>query len=103
MSNERKSDLSTIAGVLQYLAQTPFASDDVQPLSGGFSNFVYRIHLRTPYNDVSNLVLKYAAPYVAAIAQMPFAVERQVANIWIHWSPSHVLIFRLHRTSKLRQ
>jgi hypothetical protein len=79
MSNEQKPDLSTVAGVFQYLAQTPFASDQVYPLSGGTANFVYRIHLQTPVNDASTMVLKHAAPYVAAGGkEIPFAVERQV-------------------------
>ena len=78
MANET-SDMLTVAGVLRYLAPTAFASDEVHPLSGGTCNFVYRIHLRMPYNNVSTMVLKHAAPYIASSAQrMPFAVERQV-------------------------
>ncbi len=75
-------DLLTVAGVLQYLAPTPFASDEVCPLSGGNANFLYRIHLRTPYHNVMTMVLKHAAPYVAASVDMPFAVERQVLMIY---------------------
>jgi 5-methylthioribose kinase len=78
MANEIP-DLLTVAGVLRYLAPTPFASNEIYPLSGGNCNFVYRIHLRTPYNNLSTLVLKHAEPYVAASAhRMPLVVERQV-------------------------
>jgi hypothetical protein len=78
MANENP-DLLTVAGVLQYLAPTSFASDEAHPLSGGNCNFVYRIHLRTPYKNVSTMVVKHAEPYVAASAhRMPIAVERQV-------------------------
>jgi 5-methylthioribose kinase len=79
MPDESQPDLSTVAGVFQYLASTPFSSNDVHPLSGGNANFVYRIHTKIPYNGTSTMVLKYAAPYIAASAmRMPFAVERQV-------------------------
>lgn len=78
-------DLTTPGGVAGYLASTPFAASNVAPISGGFSNFTYRITLREPYcaapdldTPAKTLVLKHAEPYVAAWKETPFAVERQV-------------------------
>ncbi|KAJ7493839.1 kinase-like domain-containing protein [Mycena latifolia] len=71
-------DLSTVAGVQAYLAPTQFASTSVTPLSGGNSNFTYRLHLSAPYQGHSTLVMKHARPYVALSAsKIPFAIERQ--------------------------
>jgi len=72
-------DLTTIAGVRKYLADTHFASDTITSLSGGFANFTYRIHLNDPLEGKGSFILKYAAPYVAAFgATMPLTTERQV-------------------------
>ncbi|KAJ6495519.1 kinase-like domain-containing protein [Mycena vulgaris] len=71
-------DLSAASGVQAYLATTPFASTVVTPLSGGNSNFTYRLHLSTPYEGHPTLVMKHARPYVALSAsKIPFAIERQ--------------------------
>ena len=90
MSNEHTPDLSTVPGVLQYLTPTPFASNEVHPLSGGNTNFVYRMHLRIPYNGLSTMVLKHARPYVASAREMQLAVERQVL---ISFVPPLIRIF----------
>lgn len=74
-----KQDLSTAAGVLAYLALTPFTSDKVVPLSGGSANFVYRVHLRG-HASLQTVVLKYAAPYLATDSNFPLSVERMVCN-----------------------
>ncbi|KAJ7697194.1 kinase-like domain-containing protein [Mycena rosella] len=71
-------DLSSAAGVQAYLLTTPFASTTVTPLSGGNSNFAYRLYLSAPYKGHSTLVLKHARPYVALAASIPLAIERQV-------------------------
>lgn len=73
-----EQDLSTTAGVQAYLATTQFASSIVTSLTGGSGNFAYRLHLLTPYNGKTTLVLKHARPYVATAASIPFAIERQV-------------------------
>ena len=78
MSNKHAPDLSTVDGVLEYLTPTPFASNEVHPLSGGNTNFVYRIHLRIPYNGLSTMALKHTTSYVASAQEMHIAVERQV-------------------------
>ncbi|KAF7985136.1 hypothetical protein HWV62_7688 [Athelia sp. TMB] len=69
------SDLSTSSGILEYLKSTPFASASVEPLSGGNSNFVYRLHLRE-HAVLQTAVLKHAAPYLASDSNFSILVER---------------------------
>lgn len=78
MSDEHKPDLSHIPDIHAYLADTPFASDVVTPVSGGYANFVFRLQLRAPYNGCPTLIMKHAKPYVAGWTEMPLPVERQV-------------------------
>lgn len=73
------NDLTTVAGVQAYLADTPFASNTITVLGGGTANFAYRIHLCTPHNEQSTLVLKHAAPYVKNWRQLAFSPDRQVS------------------------
>ncbi|KAJ7224025.1 kinase-like domain-containing protein [Mycena haematopus] len=70
-------DLSTAAGVQAYLATTEFASSAVTLLTGGTGNFAFRLHLLTPYEGQTTLVLKHARPYVATAPSIPLAIERQ--------------------------
>jgi 5-methylthioribose kinase len=72
-------DLTTTAGIQLYLQDTPFAAHTIQVLSGGMSNFTYRIYLHTPLDGQSTFILKYAAPYVAVSAgKFPLDQKRQV-------------------------
>jgi 5-methylthioribose kinase len=71
-------DLSTPQGVLAYLAQTRYASARADPLSGGTTNFVFRLHLNMPYEGRTTLILKHARPYVARRPDFPLPVSRQV-------------------------
>ncbi|KZP04498.1 hypothetical protein FIBSPDRAFT_806710 [Athelia psychrophila] len=73
-------DLSTTSGVLTYLESTLFASDRVEPLSGGLGNFVYRVHLRG-HATLKTAVVKYAAPYLASNVAFPFSVERMAFEV----------------------
>ncbi|KAJ7114572.1 kinase-like domain-containing protein, partial [Mycena crocata] len=70
-------DLTTVSGVEAYLATTKFTSTRVSALSGGSSNFTYRLHLATPHGGHTTLVMKHARPYVARSVDIPFAIERQ--------------------------
>lgn len=74
-------DLSQPSDILTYLAETPFASTLVTPLSGGYANFTFRLHLSASYKGQKSVVLKHAKPYVAMTPSWPFAVERQVSCI----------------------
>lgn len=77
----RDVDLTTIAGVRRYLSNTPFASDTINALTGGFTNFTYRIYLNDSFKGRATLVLKYAAPYVAALGTMALSTERQKFDV----------------------
>ena len=79
---QEKLDLATEEGVRAYLAKTPFAIADIDPLSGGSANYVFRLHLLTPYRGHETLVFKHAKPYVKDSQEIAFTVERQVRLIW---------------------
>ncbi|KAI9454133.1 kinase-like domain-containing protein [Lactarius psammicola] len=70
-------DLTTAEGVLAYLATTPFASASAELLSGGSTNFIFRLRLNAPYKGRQTLVLKHARPYVAGSPDFPLPVSRQ--------------------------
>src|SRR5216683_4164169 len=70
-------DLTTPEGVLAYLAPTPYASARAEPLSGGTANFIFRLHLITPYQGRPTLILKHARPYVASAPDFRIPVSRQ--------------------------
>ncbi|KAI5982340.1 hypothetical protein EDD15DRAFT_2203011 [Pisolithus albus] len=67
----------TAAGVQAYLENTASASHTVDLLSGGFTNFTYRIHLHTPIDGGSVFVPEYAPPYVAS--SIPGGPTREAA------------------------
>ena len=81
---QQKPDLGTEEGVRTYLARTPFEIANITPLSGGTANYVFRLHLITPYQGRETLVFKHAKPYVKNIQEIAFDVERQVRNILVH-------------------
>ncbi|KAH9170134.1 kinase-like domain-containing protein [Lactarius sanguifluus] len=70
-------DLTTAEGVLAYLATTPFASASAKLLSGGSTNFIFRLQLDAPYEGRSTLILKHARPYVASNPDFSLPVSRQ--------------------------
>ncbi|KAI0248383.1 kinase-like domain-containing protein [Lactifluus subvellereus] len=76
-NNSVEFDLTSPEGVLDYVASTPFASSHAESLSGGSANFIFRLHLNTPYEGHQTLVLKHAQPYVASAPDFPFPVSRQ--------------------------
>ena len=71
-------DLPTPEGVTDYLHNTPFDSHTVTPLTGGYGNYVYRLHLRKDYHDRRTLVLKHAKAYIPGARDFVFPLERQV-------------------------
>jgi len=73
-------DLTTPQGVVVYVAPTPFACAKAEPLSGGSANFIFRLHLITPYQGRSTLILKHATPYAARIPEFSIPVSRQVGQ-----------------------
>jgi len=82
---QEKPDLGTEEGVRTYLAGTPFEIANLTPLSGGTANYVFRLHLTTPYRGRrETLVFKHAKPYVKNSQEIAFNVDRQVRNILVH-------------------
>ncbi|KAF8874414.1 kinase-like domain-containing protein [Infundibulicybe gibba] len=77
-------DLTTIAGVFAYLSSTPFCCDDktqITSLSGGHANFTYRVHMSTPFEGQSTVVLKHARRYMKNLVTVPFDLSRQVYEV----------------------
>lgn len=77
-------DLTTIAGVEDYVRDTPFASSTVMSLSGGTGNYTYRLYLETPHEGKSTAILKHSTSYVKSLPTIPFAIERQVSQVCPH-------------------
>ncbi|KAJ7484924.1 kinase-like domain-containing protein [Mycena galericulata] len=73
----RELDLSTVDGVHAYLSATPFASTLVTPLGGVTKNFTYRLHLETPYETRSTVVLKHARAHTLEAPEVSLGIERQ--------------------------
>jgi hypothetical protein len=71
-------DLGTEAGVRTYLAGTEWAGAEVTPLSGGNTNFVFRLRPIVPYKGKGTIVLKHAKAYVKNIKTIEIGLERQV-------------------------
>ena len=71
-------DLTTAKGVLNYLATTPFASTSAEQLSGGHTNFIFRLQLNAPHQGHQTLALKHARPYMASSTEFSLPVSRQV-------------------------
>lgn len=74
----QKLELSRPTDVLRYLAGTPFACFRVEPLSNGIVNFVFRLHLQTPYDGRDTLILKHGKGSFAASTNIIASIERQV-------------------------
>ncbi|KAG6333445.1 hypothetical protein ID866_5647 [Astraeus odoratus] len=76
--------LATEAGIQSYLQNTAFEAHAVNRLSGGVTNFTYRIHLVEPIDGKSTFVVKYATPYIAAwpnSTRMPLSLKRQKLEV----------------------
>lgn len=74
----RGLDLSKPDDVLQYLSETPFASSQVESLSGGNINYVFRLYLRNPYDGMRTLVMKHGKGWPSGYETYSFSVERMV-------------------------
>lgn len=71
-------DLSNPQHVAQYLSATPWAAKSIMPLSGGYTNFAYRIDLVEPHQGLETVVLKHSKSHVPMAEGFSFSVERQV-------------------------
>ncbi|KAJ7110347.1 kinase-like domain-containing protein [Mycena crocata] len=71
-------DYSLVPDLLAYLADhESFESERVERLSGGGANFTFRLHLKTPLDSQTTLVLKHSKTYAALVESIPLAIERQ--------------------------
>lgn len=71
-------ELSRSTDVLRYLAGTPFACSRVESLSNAVVNFVYRLHLQTPYDGRDTLIMKHGKGWFSASTSVITSIERQV-------------------------
>lgn len=74
-------DLTTKEGVLSYLADhTAYDVVSVSLLSGGWTNFTWRIKLCTPLDEHRAIIVKHAAPYALYSKAVSISQERMVSS-----------------------
>lgn len=65
--------------VFNSLRGTPYASDTLDPLSGGAANFIYRATLSKPLEDgTTEVLVKHSEPYMAVAPQNKISIDRCV-------------------------
>ncbi|GJE85868.1 kinase-like domain-containing protein [Phanerochaete sordida] len=74
MSSE---DLAAPDGLRSYLAGTPFASTDINALSGGLGNYTYRVRLAQPYHGHETVVVKHGKAWLPAARTFELPLYRQ--------------------------
>ena len=77
-SSTKSLDLSLVSDVLVYLEDTPFASKSAVILSGGNTNFLFRLYLNETYSGQTTLVLKHSKSYAASSPSFKLDEQRQV-------------------------
>lgn len=75
-------DLSNPQHVVQYLSATPWTAKSIVPLSGGYTNFAFRIELAKPYQGQERVVLKHSKSYIPLVEGFSFSTERQVRVLY---------------------
>ena len=92
-------DLANPQHVAQYLSATPWAAKSITSLSGGYTNFVFRIELAEPYRGQERVILKHSKSYIPMAKEFSFSVERQVR--FLHCSGQRgVMINRPSRSTR---
>jgi len=71
-------ELTSVSAVEAFLVGTPFASRSITDLTGGYVNYVYRIHLLQLFEGNQTVVLKHAQPFWKSLVGTSWEVERQV-------------------------
>jgi hypothetical protein len=79
-------DLSDPQQLKQYLSATAWAAKTIRSLSGGYTNFTFRIELAEPYQGQERVILKHGKSYLPLLKEISFSVERQVRLPWSAWS-----------------
>lgn len=75
------ADLTSDAGLLEYLSQTPYACSGITRLSGGISSFTYRGQLIHPVTESEKtVIIKHTEPYVATNRAFVLDVIRSVRH-----------------------
>ncbi|KAK0123703.1 hypothetical protein ONS95_008713 [Cadophora gregata] len=65
------------AEVFKWLKTTRYASTPLEPLTGGFANFIYRATLTSPLEDGSTeVVVKHGEPYMAGAPANKISIAR---------------------------
>jgi hypothetical protein len=72
-------DLSKKEDVLSYILDTPFASHDIETLSGGTANHMFRLHLKEPFKDHPTVVLKHGKSMLGETRSFFFDLKRQAS------------------------
>ena len=73
------SDLTIPGGIRKYLEGTAYeTSQEPVCLTGGFGNFTCRVALKAPVVS-ETIIVKHAAPFVAAYPDWPFDPARMVS------------------------
>ena len=70
-------DLSNPKHVTQYLSATPWAAKTITTLSGGYTNFTFRIELAEPYQGQEGVILKHGKS-IPLPKEFLLSTERQV-------------------------
>jgi len=70
-------DLSNPQHVTQYLSATPWAAKSITSLSGGYTNFAFRVELVESYQGQECVILKHSKSYIPMAKEFSLSVERQ--------------------------
>ncbi|KAK0500653.1 kinase-like domain-containing protein [Armillaria luteobubalina] len=83
-------DLSKIPDIRTYLSGTPFDAAHIESLSGGYANFIFRLHLVQAYKGRSTVILKHGTGYVGSgDGRIPFSLDRQMFEVRaLEWTTS---------------
>ena len=79
MSDPRPTAGEIKSRTLEWLNDTQFAADSIEPLTGGTANFIYRAHLRQPLDDgTAEVVIKHGEGFVANTPAFEISTNRCV-------------------------
>lgn len=71
------ADLTSVEGILEYLASTPYAATSATRLQGGSSGFIYRAVLKSPLSrGAETVVIKHVEGYASASKQWKISTTR---------------------------
>ena len=68
-------DLTTTKGMSQYLSSAVFETTDLEKLSGGTANYIWRTYTSSDTKEMTQIV-KHAEPHLASNPRFPIALDR---------------------------